>query len=108
MIINGKDVSLGSIKNELLGIHFSPNELPYETALLRATSFIENTTSSKHLFFISDFQNNHPLPPQEIDSTITYHPFSFVPNKQNNIAIDSLAIENDLMDYTTISVLLSS
>lgn len=46
-----KDVSLGSIKNELLGIHFSPNELPYETALLRATSFIENTTSSKHLFY---------------------------------------------------------
>ena len=103
-----KDVSLGSIKNELLGIHFSPNELPYETALLRATSFIENTTSSKHLFFISDFQNNHPLPPQEIDSTITYHPIQLRPNKQNNIAIDSLAIENDLEDYTTISVFISA
>lgn len=52
-----KNVTINAIKNELLQLTYSPNQLDYNAALLQTKkSFTKDESSLKNLIFISDFQ----------------------------------------------------
>ncbi len=52
-----KNTNLNAIKNELLQLSYSPNQLDYNAALLQAKkNFTKDDSSLKNLIFISDFQ----------------------------------------------------
>ncbi|WP_378188232.1 BatA and WFA domain-containing protein [Aquimarina sp. W85] len=100
-----KDVTKKDILNDLLKIDYSPNQLSYAIAYLKAKKlFKKNTLSTKKMLLISDFQNNNDVSDIGLDKDISPILVQLTPETKNNIAIDTLYIEqNQNNDFTLLA-----
>ncbi len=90
-----KQSSISAIKNELLALEYSPKQLSYTAALNKSRNlFSNNSNSTKHLIFISDFQNGNDRFEVEIDSLIQMHAIKLKAINTQNVSIDSAYISN--------------
>ncbi len=89
-----RDVTITDIRNELLQLPFSNNQLTLDEILLKSNAhFDQQTTAGKKLVLLSDFQSS--MQGSIIDSLNEIAPY-FVPlrvENMNNISIDSLYLE---------------
>ncbi len=90
-------VTIQGVQNDLLQLEYSPNQLPYETAFLKAKQLLPKVPDDqKRVIMISDFQqkeNAFSLP--KTDSTTTVNLVQLSPVTSKNIAIDSLAVQRN-------------
>ncbi|WP_345272467.1 BatA and WFA domain-containing protein [Flaviramulus aquimarinus] len=88
-----KKTSIKALKNDLLQLGYSSNQLTTEAALLKSQTFFSNEKNAlKNLVFISDFQqdesNFYPI----TDSLTNLYFVKLKPINTNNISIDSAFI----------------
>ena len=104
-----KNTTINAIKNDLLELSFSPNQLNYNVALLQAKkSFSKDEGNLKNLIFISDFQQKDEPFKIEADSLINQNLVQLKPININNISVDSLYISNTTTSNLELTVLLSN
>ena len=88
-----KNTTIKAIKNDLLQLDYSSNELTLDAALLKTkTAFSNKKGILKNLIFISDFQNDNTNFKPLIDSLTNLNFVKLQPVNTNNIAIDSVFI----------------
>lgn len=90
-----RDVPLNAIKNELIKLEYSSNQLDYHAAYLKAINcFSKDTRSLKYLIFISDFQNKNKSLNIESSPDFNTTLVQLQPVNTNNVSVDSLFIDN--------------
>ncbi|MDU8887294.1 BatA and WFA domain-containing protein [Yeosuana sp. MJ-SS3] len=100
-----KNSTLKTIKNDLLQLEYSPNQLTYNSALLKAKQLFKNSNNGlKNLVFISDFQQQSEPFTLENDSIINYQLVKLSPVNINNIYIDSIYVSKNTPSNFKISV----
>ncbi len=104
-----KNTTIKAIKNQLLQLDYSSNQLSYDAALLKAKkSFSNNNNSIKNLIFISDFQQNKNDFNHTKDSSITLSLVSLKPVSKSNITIDSLYVSKQEANTLEVTVILKN
>ena len=100
-----ESITLKNLKNKLLNISYSQDQLSLNNVILKGTSLFSNSKSSlKTLLVVSDFQKHDQNLLTEIDTMIKV---VFVPLKPLNTAndyIDTISIESSLNSNTEINV----
>ena len=100
-----ESTTLKNLKNKLLNINYSQDQLSLNNVILKGTSLFSNSKSSlKTLLVASDFQKHNQNLLTVIDTTIKV---VFVPLKPLNTAndyIDTISIESSLNSNTEINV----
>mgnify|MGYP006093601677 FL=1 len=100
-----ESITLKNLKNKLLNISYSQDQLSLNNVILKGTSLFSNSKSSlKTLLVASDFQKHNQNLLTVIDTTIKV---VFVPLKPLNTAndyIDTISIESSLNSNTEINV----
>ena len=98
-----KNTTLKAIKNELIKLSYSPNQLSYDAVVLKGKKAFSNDKSSlKNLVLISDFQQKKDPLNFESDENIETKLVQLKPVNTNNIAIDSVYISK--IDVETIEL----
>ena len=88
-----KNKNSKALKNDLLQIDYSHDQLDYNAALLKGNSFFsKNNKSLKKFIFISDFQELEQAFEQTIDSSINLHLVQLEAQKLTNVSIDTTYI----------------
>jgi len=100
-----KKVNSGSIKNELLSLGYSHQQLNLEQVLLKANTLFGNTDGTEnHVIVISDFQqrftNGHI--PDSSDTQV--HLVQLAHEESPNASIDSVYLDGGLNDQMTLKV----
>ncbi|WP_418513434.1 BatA domain-containing protein [Corallibacter sp.] len=104
-----RNTQIKTIKNDLLQLNYTPNQLTYEAALIKSkNAFSKNSNSLKHLIFISDFQEKDKAFIPVKDSLINIHAVQLKPETINNVSIDSLYIAKTTATNTTLTVTLKN
>ncbi|WP_417198548.1 BatA domain-containing protein [Bizionia sp.] len=104
-----KNTTLKSIQNDLLQMEYAPNQLPYDAAVLKSSKLFSNTANlNRNLVFISDFQEQDKAFGVHLDSLYNMHLVQLKPVNTQNIAIDSLSVNNATTTNTTLHVFLKS
>lgn len=102
-----QNISNEDLKNAILELGYSTNQISYEEVLLKAQNlFSKDQHTEKNLIWISDFQGQEPLPPPNEDITITTHQLK--PVNTNNIAVDSLYVSGVNSDVLELTVVLTN
>jgi hypothetical protein len=92
-----------AIKNDLIQLKHSPNQLSYEAVILKGKkAFSKDGSSIKNLVLISDFQQKKEAFPNETDSLVNLKLVQLKPENHNNVAIDSVYISN--LDVNTLEL----
>ena len=82
-----------AIKNELIQLKHSPNQLAYEAVILKGKkAFSKDKNSIKNLVLISDFQQNKKSITIEKDSLVNFKLVQLKPESVKNIVVDSVFI----------------
>jgi hypothetical protein len=104
-----KNTTLKAIKNELIKLNYSPNQLTYEAALLKGKNgFSKDLSLLKNLVFISDFQlKSYPLS-FEKDSTIQTQLVQLKPVNSRNVSIDSVFVSKIDVENIELTVMLKN
>lgn len=103
-----RNVTIKGIQNNLLSLPYSHTQLNFDEILLKAnTLFSESQSSIKNLILISDFQQNMGELSTAIDSSIKPYLVPLSPRGTRNIALDSVYLENNLVDQSNLKILLS-
>jgi len=90
-----RNTTLGAIKNDLLQINYSPNQLSYEAVLLKSKDlFSDELGNFKQVVLISDFQIKETAFNPNLDSLISINAVQLKPVTRNNLLVDSLYISN--------------
>ena len=102
--ITYKNTTLNAIKNNLIKLSYSSNQLTYDAAVLKGKKeFSKDNSTLKNLVLISDFQQkNEPLN-FETDSLIDIKLVQLKPINSKNINIDSVyisKIESETIELT--------
>lgn len=85
-----KNKSLNTIKNDLISLEYSPNQLDYKTVSLKANQlFSKNKNTLKRLICISDFQKNNTIDSTYFNSKYQTSLIQTLPVSKSNISIDS-------------------
>ncbi|MFT6370906.1 MAG: hypothetical protein ACJAWH_001990 [Maribacter sp.] len=103
------NVAIPDIKNELLQLPVSTNQLTIEEILLAAETFFKNEAgTSKNTILISDFQTRMgPIPTDSLlEANIHYVQQPLMP--PNNVAIDSIYLSTTDTNSTELTANLSS
>ncbi|GAA4269625.1 BatA domain-containing protein [Hyunsoonleella aestuarii] len=88
-----KQTTIKAIKNELLQLNYSANELSARSALLKCKTLLsKNQTIKNNIVFISDFQEDEFDFIEVNDSLNNLHLVKLEPVNTNNISIDSAYI----------------
>lgn len=88
-----RNTTIKAIKNELLQLNYSSNQLTYDAALLKAKkAFSSDKNTIKDLIFISDFQQKNDNFETKKDSSIAFNIVKLSAVNNNNTTIDSLYI----------------
>lgn len=107
---NFKNLDGIGLKNELIGLDYSPNKLDLNTVLLKAKSnYSDETNTLNKIILISDFQNINIE--NKIDFTIVNSPTSLLqltPKEVQNIYLDSVSLERKSTTDITLNVLVKS
>ncbi|NJB69708.1 hypothetical protein GGR42_000170 [Saonia flava] len=105
-----KNVELKDIQNDLLSLNFSNKQLKLKEVELKAsTLFPQNKESIKNLIMVSDFQQH--IFSGSIDSTqtgIQKHLVQLLPEKKENVVIDSAYVSTTLPNTIELTTELSS
>ncbi len=103
-----KDVTIKDIQNNLLALPYSHTQLNMDEIGLKAnTLFSSSNSTHKNLILLSDFQQNMEVLNTPIDSTINTYAVPMRPLETRNLALDSVYLENNLTDQSTLTILLS-
>ena len=87
------NTSIKAIKNELIQLKHSPNQLAYEAVILKGKkAFSKDKSSIKNLVLISDFQQNKKSITIEKDSLVNFKLVQLKPESVKNIVVDSVFI----------------
>lgn len=90
-----KNTNLGAIKNQLLQLGYSSNQLNYDAVLLKGKQLFNNQSGHlKQLVLVSDFQTKASLFKPVLDSLVTIHAVQLQPVNTKNLSIDSLYVSN--------------
>jgi len=113
----GKKVSLftnsGDYKNssqkDLQAITYSGNQTDFNTALLKAkNNFSKDTGTIKKFLILSDFQQKPELPKTLNTSEIDIYTYSQVPERKENIYIDTAFLSSESIDSRVLTVKISN
>lgn len=101
--------TIDAIKNELIQLPYSHQQLDFDAAILRAKDlFSKSNNTNKNLILASDFQNRGNVFSFEKDSAYAYKMVQLKPRSTNNIAIDSAWIASKSTAIIELKVKLSS
>ena len=85
-----KNKTLSAIKNDLINLEYTHNQLDYKTITLKANKlFSTKENTSKNLICISDFQKNNSLDSSYFNPKYNTTLLQTLPVSKNNISIDS-------------------
>jgi hypothetical protein len=102
------NTSLKAIKNDLIDINFSTQQLPYNAVVLNAERMFSNQNdSNKSLVLISDFQQQNDPFKIENFNDININLVQLKPQENSNISIDSVAIYKTNLDKYELEVFMS-
>lgn len=104
-----KNTTLKAIKNDIIKLSFSPNQLAYDAVVLKGKSlFSKDLNAVKNLVLISDFQQK--LTPLTIndDSTFNTKLVQLKPINTQNTSIDSVYISKINTETIELTVLLKN
>nr|WP_321223882.1 BatA domain-containing protein [uncultured Psychroserpens sp.] len=103
------NTSLKAIKNDLIQLKHSPNQLAYDAAILKGKQlFSDDESTIKNLVLVSDFQQKKDNLTAINDSTIKVKLVHLKPSNQNNIAIDSVYISKTTVENLELTVRLKN
>ncbi|SFU70843.1 N-terminal double-transmembrane domain-containing protein [Pustulibacterium marinum] len=103
------NTTLSPIQNELLTTHYSNNQLSYNEAYLKGTSYFSNKASTaKEFIYISDFQQKKEDFDINLQPNVNTHFLQVSPENTQNISIDSVYISNTETNTLELTVLLSA
>jgi len=103
-----KQKSLNAVKNDLINLEYTPNQLDYKTISLKANQlFSKNKNTLKRLICISDFQKNNSLDSSYFNSKYQTTLLQTLPVSKSNISIDSAYFIKDNATETKLKVTVS-
>ncbi|MBL7560256.1 BatA and WFA domain-containing protein [Olleya sp. YSTF-M6] len=103
------NTTIKAIKNDLLQLNYSSNQLSYNAALLKAKKTFNNQDNTvKNLIFISDFQQKNTDFTIKKDTNLTVNLVQLKPESISNISIDSLYISKQTVNNIELSVILKT
>lgn len=102
------NTSLKAIKNNLIDLQLSQEQLPYNAVILKASNLFSNkTNTSKNLVLISDFQQQKaPLILDGIGNS-NVNLVQLKPQNASNVSIDSVAISKSNLENYQLEVFMS-
>jgi hypothetical protein len=104
-----RNTTIKNIKNDLLQLGYSSNNLSLEAALLKSNTFFSKEKgTTKNLVFISDFQQNNDNFSPKIELLTNLHLVKLTPVSENNIAIDSAFITEKNANTLDLRVILKN
>ncbi|TDU39964.1 putative membrane protein (TIGR02226 family) [Gelidibacter sediminis] len=104
-----KNTSIKAIRNDLIELTYSSNQLDYDAVILKGTkAFSHEKGSTKNFLIISDFQQNNSALNLVNDSQLNYRLVQLKPVKPSNTSIDSLYISKSNAETLELTVLLSN
>ncbi|NKI25063.1 hypothetical protein HCG49_00640 [Arenibacter sp. 6A1] len=104
-----KEVFIKDIKNKLLSLSYSTNQLSLEEVYLKANTFFRHHLETVNdLILISDFQKNMVSERQDYPGNIQTHLIQITPDNNINVAIDTAYISNTSSENITLTGHLSS
>jgi len=102
---NFYNTSIKAIKNDLIQLKHSPNQLDYEAVVLKGKNvFSKDESSVKNLVLISDFQQNDNALTIANDSTTQINLVKLKPSNTINISIDSVYISKSTVENLELTV----
>jgi hypothetical protein len=103
--INFNKTTLKAIKNDLIQLDHSPNQISYNAAVIKGKQgFSSDNTSLKNLVLISDFQQKKAPLLLPNDSLFKISLVQLKPSNTNNISIDSVYISKTTIENLELSV----
>ncbi|MGB5418112.1 BatA domain-containing protein [Algibacter sp.] len=104
-----KNTKIKAIKNDLLKLDYSSNQLTFEAAFLKSKTFLNNKSNTlKNIILISDYQEDESNFKTEKDSLLNLHLVKLNGINKNNISIDKLYISESNPTSITIKVQLKN
>ena len=104
-----RQVRIGDIKNNLLSLPYSNNQLLLEEIFLKAkTLFTDSETTHNDLVLISDFQKTIYSPTKDSLPNINRHLVQSLPNELVNVSIDSVFISTVSSENVDLKTILST
>jgi len=104
-----KNTTLKSIRNELIELSYSPNQLTYDAVVLKGKNAFSNDMGSlKNLVLISDFQQKKDPFLFENDSLVTTNLVQLKPATQSNVNIDSVYVSKLNVENIELNVILKN
>jgi len=104
-----KEVNKNDIRNDLLQLEYTSNQIPYDAAYLKAKQLIGNAPETeKRIVMISDFQQKEKAFDIASDTITTTHLVQLAPVTRQNIAIDSLFLQRDTANELSIHIAISN
>ncbi|MCF6294523.1 MAG: BatA domain-containing protein [Flavobacteriaceae bacterium] len=102
-----KNATKKTVKNELLNLEYTSNQLNYDAVILKGKQLFNKEASTlKHLVLISDFQQQQKDLIIAPDSLININLVQLKPINTNNISIDSVYISKTNASNIELTVLL--
>ena len=91
-----RNVKLSDIRDELLTLSFTADQIPYKSVFQKGKSFFSNDHSAiKQFVLISDFQDNTPLPQPKDSDKLKTSIVQLKPESNSNKSIDSVFLSRD-------------
>lgn len=106
---NFPNTSIKAIKNDLIQLSYSSNQLDYDAVVLKGQkAFSKDKGRIKNLVLISDFQQKDDILTLQNDSLINYRLVQLQPKNTSNVSIDSLYISKTNVETLELTVNLSN
>ncbi len=102
------NTTIQAIKNDLLAVKYSSNQLDASAVLVKANTLFNNKNSSKDFIWISDFQVKNDEQLAISDSLLNINLVHLKPVTTKNSSIDSAYISNKNAETLELTVLLSN
>ncbi|MDG5491916.1 BatA domain-containing protein [Psychroserpens sp. SPM9] len=103
------NTSIKAIKNDLIQIKHSPNQLAYDAAVLKGKQlFSDDASSIKNLVLVSDFQQKNDALTATTDSLISLKLVQLKPSNQSNVAVDSVYVSKTTVENIELTVTLKN
>ena len=97
--------SIKAIKNDLIKLKHSPNQLGYDAVVLKGKKiFSDDQNSIKNLVLVSDFQQKKENLTATKDSLINLKIVQLKPSNQSNITVDSVYISKTTVENIELTV----
>lgn len=106
---NFPNTNIKAIKDDLIQLSYSPNQLDYNAAILKGEkAFSKDKGSIKNFILISDFQQKESDLKLKNNEIFNYRLVQLQPQTSNNISVDSLYISKANVDNLELTVGLSN